>query len=360
MESRIALDGVPIDTNAPVLVTGATGYVASWIVKGLLDAGVTVHAAVRDPRKTSHVRHLLDAAETAPAPLRLFASELTSEGSYSEAMAGCRIVIHTASPFIREVADPQRDLVDPAVNGTRNVLTSVEATTSVERVVLTSSAVAMYGDSRDVLNLPGGVLDERAWNTTSSLTSEPYSYSKTLAEREAWRLVDGQQRWRLVTINPALVIGPSMNASPSSESFRIVRQMADGSMRWGAPRISVAVVDVREVAYAHIAAAFLPDADGRHLVAAESTDMVELGRRLLPRFGARVPLPKRPIPKRLAVAVAPAVGLERGYLKRNVDIPIGIDTAKSREQLGLRYRPAQQSLEDMFAQVVAAMGVAGG
>lgn len=171
----------------------------------------------------------------------------------------------------------------------------------------------MTGDAKDVVRLPGRTVTEETWNTTSSLTREPYSFSKTLAEKEAWRIEQGQDRWSLVTINPGLVIGPALNADPTSESFSIARQMVSGQARFGAPRIAVAVVDVREVAYAHLAAAFLPKAQGRHLVMAETTDIVDLARRLLPAYGARYPLPRRAVPKPIANAFAPASGLERGF-----------------------------------------------
>ncbi|MGW4303275.1 NAD-dependent epimerase/dehydratase family protein [Streptomyces sp. NPDC004646] len=354
MDSHVDLGDLPVDTSAPVLVTGATGYVAGWIVKALLDAGVTVHAAVRDPGDTQKVRHLLHAADGAPGTLRLFASDLLKDGSYADAMRGCRIVIHTASPFVRSVRDPQRDLVDPAVQGTRNVLRTANGVGGVERVVLTSSVAAMFGDAEDTLALPDRTVTEESWNTTSSLTREPYSYSKTLAEREAWRIAEERDDWRLVTVNPGLVIGPALNSAPTSESFTIARQMASGRMRRGAPRIALTVVDVRDVAYGHLAAAFLPDARGRHLLAAESTDVVDLARRLLPRYGADHPLPRRPLPKALAVALGPAAGLERAYLRRNIGYDLRVDTTKSRRDLGVRYRPAQRSMEEMFAQVVRA------
>ncbi|MFE1437464.1 NAD-dependent epimerase/dehydratase family protein [Streptomyces sp. NPDC058739] len=240
----------------------------------------------------------------------------------------------------------------PPAHGTRNVLTTASEVDSVERVVLTSSIAAMIGDAEDVLRLPGGIVNEGNWNSTSSLDREPYSYSKTLAEKEAWRIACAQDRWRLVTVNPGLVIGPALNADPTSESFTIARQMADGRARFGAPRVAVAVVDVRDVAYAHLAAAFLPDAQGRHLVMAETTDFVDLARRLLPAYGSRYPLPHRGVPKALAVALAPAIGLERGYLRRNVGFDLRGDTTKSRRALGVRYRPARQSMQDMFTQLI--------
>lgn len=351
--SEIDLSGIPVDTSAPVLVTGATGYVAGWIVAGLLQAGVTVHAAVREPQNTGKVQHLLDIAASAPGELRLFRADLLEQGSYTEAMQGCRIVLHTASPFLRSIDDPQRDLVDPAVQGTRNVLESANSVESVQRVVLTSSIAAMYTDAIEAERRPGGRLTEDAWNTTASLTHEPYNLSKTLAERAAWSIAEAQHRWRLVVINPSLVIGPSLNADPTSESFGILRQFARGDMRLGAPRLGISVVDVRDVARAEIAAAFLPDAEGRHIVSGHDTDMLRLGLTLLPEFGDRYPLPRWAMPKRLFWLVAPAVGVTRPYVERNVDHVLRCDNTRSRERLGMSYRPMHDSLVQMFAQLDA-------
>ena len=183
-----------MDTSAPVAVTGATGYLGSWVAKGLLEAGATVHAAVRTPHATAKVAHLHRAADQAPGTLRLFNADLLRPGSYNEAMAGCRVVIHTASPFVRQVQDPRRNLVTPALEGTRNVLAGVKETPSVTRVVLTSSTAAMYGDAVDIKGYPGRILTKTCWNTTSSAGHQPYPYSKTLAEKEAWRLAAGQDR----------------------------------------------------------------------------------------------------------------------------------------------------------------------
>src|SRR5690242_21203358 len=134
----------------------------------------------------------------------------------------------TAVPITRVVEHTQRDLVDPAVKGTTKVLTSVNHVGSVSRVVLTSSVAAIYSDAIDCEKAPGGKLTENVWNTTASLTYEPYNYSKTLAEKEAWRIAESQDRWRLVVINPSVVIGPALGPDPTSESFTIAKQLADG------------------------------------------------------------------------------------------------------------------------------------
>lgn len=352
LDSTIDLSGIPIDTGSPVLVSGATGYLGSWVTKGLLDAGITVHAAVRDPRSTARVAHLHRIAEAAPGTLRLFASDLLRPGSYDEAIEGCTVVIHTASPFIRAVEDPQRDLVTPALQGTRNVLTGAGRTPSVTRVVLTSSVAAMYGDAADIEGYPGRILTDTCWNTTSSLSHEPYAYSKTLAEKEAWRLAANQEQWDLVTINPTMILGPSLSDTPTSESFSIIRMMIDGTARLGAPRVGVSVVDVREVAQAHIAAAFLPKAHGRYIVSAEDTDIVALTGTLLPRFGRSLPLPRRALPLPVVLAMAPRLGQTRAFVRRNVGYTVRSDASRSRRELGTRYRPVQASMEEMVVQML--------
>lgn len=354
MNTAASAATLTIPTQAPVLVTGATGYVAGWLVQRLVQAGVTVHAAVRDPQDGRKVAHLQALSDAGPGRVRFFAADLMQPGSYAQAMEGCEVVFHTASPFTTHVKDPQRELIDPALLGTRNVLEQASHTPSVRRVVLTSSCAAIYTDAADCAAAPGGVLTEAVWNTTASLEHQPYSYSKTLAEREAWRLAEGQSQWRLVVVNPSLVIGPGTNPRPTSESFNIVRQLGDGTLKAGAPRAGFGVVDVRDLAQAHLAAAFIPGAEGRHIVSGHNTDLLALGQSLLPRFGERYALPRRALPKWLVWLVAPLSGLTRKFVARNVDHPWRADNSKGRQALGLHYRPLQESMDDMFSQMIEA------
>lgn len=349
----IDLRGIPVDASAPVMVTGASGYLGSWVVAGLLKAGVSVHAAVRDPQDAARTAHLRTAEERSPGRLRLFAADLLREGSYDEAMEGCAVVIHTASPFIRSVADPHRDLITPALEGTRHVLAGVNGTPSVRRVVLTSSIAAMCGDAADLEDYPGRIVGEESWNTSSSPEHEPYSYSKTVAERLAWQMAGTQERWQLVTIHPSFILGPALNAAPTSDSFGIVGRILAGELRAGAPDIGISAVDVREVAQAHIAAAFLPRAHGRYIVSAQDTDLLGLAHCLRPRFGRGLRLPRRYAPRGLVLALAPRLGLTRRYVRRNVGCALRVDASRSRRELGIRYRPVQESMEAMAAQILA-------
>lgn len=344
------------DTSAPVLVTGATGYVAGWIVQRLLANGFTVHAAVRDPSNRDKLRYLDELEASAPGTLRYFASDLLEEGSYADAMRGCRIVFHTASPFTLRVEDPQKDLIEPAELGTRNVLEQANATPTVERVVVTSSCAAIYGDNADLADTDGPKLTEDDWNTTSSPTHQPYSYSKVLAEREAWKIAEAQDRWDLVVVNPSLVLGPAINPHATSESFTIVKGFGDGSMKSGVPDLAMGMVDVRDVADAHLAAAFTPSASGRYIVSGHDSTFPELVAILRERYGDAYPLPKRTMPKWLVWLVGPLVddSVTRKFVSRNVGLPFHADHGKSVRELGMTYRPLAESITEMFQQMVDA------
>ncbi len=341
-----------ISKAKPVMVTGATGYVAGWLVKQLLDEGITVHAAVRAPDNKEKIQHLKDMAANSPGQIKFFKADLLTEKAYDTAMADCEVVFHTASPFTLNVKDKQRDLVDPALKGTRNVLESANRTASVKRVVLTSSCASIYGDNQDLQGTKNGVFTEEDWNTSSSVTHQAYSYSKVMAEKEAWMIANAQDRWDLVVVNPSLVVGPGTNPKATSASFDIVRQMGDGTMRLGAPGFNIGAVDVRDVAEAHVQAAYRPEAKGRYIVSAENTSFLELAEHLMPTYGKKYPIPKRQLPKFLVWLLAPASGLTRREVSRNINLPWKADNRKGKQELGLNYRPLNTAMEEMFQQLI--------
>jgi len=347
------MENIEIDKSKPVMVTGATGYVAGWIVKRLLEEGVRVHAAVRDPGDKKKIRHLEELAASLPGTIRFFKADLLDQGSFAAAMADCGIVFHTASPFTLNIRDPQKELVDPALLGTRNVLETAKRTSSVKRVVLTSSCAAIYGDNADIEATPNGVFTEEIWNTSSSVDHAPYSYSKAVAEREAWKIAQSQSAWDLVVVNPSLVIGPGVTPHGTSESFNIVRQMGDGTMKAGVPDLGLGAVDVRDLAEAHLRAAYLPKAAGRHIISAHNTSLLGIAKALLPKFGA-YPVPRRNLPKWLVWLVAPIVdkATTRKFVARNVGYAWSADSSKSTRELGMVYRPLENSISEMFQQMI--------
>jgi nucleoside-diphosphate-sugar epimerase len=140
-----------------VCVTGASGFIASWLVKLLLERDYTVRGTIRSPEKSKHLLQLPGASDH----LKLVSADLLEQGSFDQAVEGCDGVFHTASPaFEKNLTDPQAQLIDPAVNGTLTVLAScVKART--KKVVLTSSMAAVaYTPKRKSTS----VVDESWWS----------------------------------------------------------------------------------------------------------------------------------------------------------------------------------------------------
>ncbi len=343
-----------IDKKKPVMVTGATGYVAGWIVKKLLDEGITVHAAVRNPDNKEKLKYLDEIANNASGQIKYFKADLLGMGSYDKAMERCELIFHTASPFKTQVKNAQTDLIDPALKGTRNVLESANHTDSVKRVVLTSSVAAIIGDAKDFLDLPNNTATEEHWNTTSTVNHQAYSYSKTLAEKEAWKMADAQDKWDLVVINPSFVLGPGISPVNTSASFDIIKQIGDGTMKSGLPAFNFGMVDVRDIADAHISAAFKPEAKGRHIVSASEHYLLELAQILKAKFGDAYPFPKKELPKFMVWLMAPFVGLKRKMVSNNYGYEWKLDNSKSKKELGIKYIPIETSVVEFFQQLVDA------
>jgi len=342
-----------IDNSKPVMVTGATGYVAGRLVEKLLSEGITVHAAVRSPDNKDKTQYLDGLAEKLPGSIKYFKTDLMQDGSYDEAMAGCEVVYHTASPFAMQVKDAQKDMVDPALKGTRNVLESVNNTESVKRVVVTSSCVAIYGDAKDTLAYPNQEMNEEIWNTTSTLEHQPYSLSKTLAEKEAWKMAGEQSRWRLVTINPSFVLGPGINPHATSESYNIMKQIGKGDFKMGAPEFNIGCVDVRDLAVAHYNAGTFSDAEGRHIASGTNSSFGELAAIIKKKY-PNYPIGTRKLPKFMIWLMAPSVGMTRKMVSLNVGYPWKANNTKSCEKLNMNYRPLNETVEEFFGSLVDA------
>jgi nucleoside-diphosphate-sugar epimerase len=274
-----------------VLVTGGSGYVASFCIGQLLNAGWTVRTTVRNLSREAEVR----AAQARLTPhgdrLTLFAADLNGDAGWSAAAAGCQGVLHVASPL--PLANPKSDddLVRPARDGALRVLAAARDA-GVKRVVMTSSTAAVcYGH--------GGrhePFTETDWSDpTDRRDSSAYERSKMIAERAAWAWLKAEGGGlELVTICPGAVLGPVLGTDFSA-SIDIVRKLLDGSLP-GLPRFGWPLVDVRDIADLHVRALTSPVAAGKRYIGAGPfywmSDIAEVLRRDLPGTGARVPKAK--------------------------------------------------------------------
>ena len=283
----------------------------------------------------------------------MFSADLLQEGSFDAAMEGCELVYHTASPWLMgKLKDPENDLIKPARQGTENVLESANRLSSVKRVVLTSSTVAIFGDSADIALTGDNVFTEKHWNTTSSSEHEPYSYSKTVAEKTAWSMMEKQMQWDLVVINPGWILGPSLTRRTDSTSIKTMIEFGNGTFKSGVPDLRIGMVDVRDVALAHIRAGLTPEAEGRHIIVSQSASLMDIADILKKQYGKTYPLPHRVAPKWFFWLVAPLYGRTRKYVARNIGFPMALDNTKSRRALKLDYQPFKQTILDHFQQLL--------
>jgi nucleoside-diphosphate-sugar epimerase len=310
-----------------VLVTGVSGYLAGHIATDLLAHGYQVRGTVR--------RVLPELAAQLPG-VELVTADLTADGGWAEATAGCRYVIHTASPFPADEPAHEDELVRPAVDGTLRVLRAAAAS-KVERVVVTSSIAAVrVGHTRECT--------EADWSQVP--LCDAYQKSKTLAERAAWDFVRDTPGSELVAINPGMILGPVQRAATGT-SVDAVRMML-ARQAPGVPPIGFAMVDVRDLATAHRLAMELPQAAGnRYICAGEEVSLPHIAQLLATRY--RVPTRTVPAPLlRLAARFDGTAQRATRYLGRHEQV----SAAKARHDLGWTMRPLEQTVLDTAESLV--------
>jgi dihydroflavonol-4-reductase len=253
-----------------VLVTGGSGFLGAHCVLALLEAGYDVRTTIRSPQRAADVRSQLAAGGLADAGDRLeFAvADLLDDAGWAEAVAGCRYVLHVASPFpMTEPKDPD-ELVRPAREGALRVLRAAREA-GVERVVLTSSFAAIgYGHAPTKRPFT-----EDDWTELDSgRPISAYVRSKTLAEQAAWAFIREEQgaakeggALQLATVNPVGILGPVLGPDYSS-SVELVKLVREGRLP-RLPDVYFGVVDVRDVAALHLLAMTRPEAAGERFLA---------------------------------------------------------------------------------------------
>jgi nucleoside-diphosphate-sugar epimerase len=277
------------------LVTGGSGFIATYCILQLLEAGHDVRASVRSLTRETDVRAMLKAGGAVEPGERLtFATaDLENDAGWAEAVAACDYVLHTASPFPTTRVAHEDDLIVPAREGALRVLRAARDA-GVGRVVLTSSFAAIgYGHKPRATPF-----DEADWTDADAPGLSAYVKSKALAERAAWDFIAREGGGlELSVVNPVAVLGPVLGPDYSA-SIQLVKRMLDGGMP-GFPQLYYGVVDVRDVADLHVRAMTDPLAQGERFlaVAGDFMAMREIATVLKRRMGgiaAKVPTRQLP------------------------------------------------------------------
>eukprot|EP01104_Vermistella_antarctica_P010580 TRINITY_DN2832_c0_g3_i1.p1 TRINITY_DN2832_c0_g3~~TRINITY_DN2832_c0_g3_i1.p1 ORF type:complete len:325 (-),score=88.81 TRINITY_DN2832_c0_g3_i1:721-1695(-) len=277
-------------SSGKVVVTGANGFIASHIVRILLEKSYQVVGTVRDPTNETKVGHLRS-LPNADANLSLKKADLLDDASVYQSLFEDAVgVFHTASPI--GLTDGDEDsYVGPARQGVLTVMEACHNTPTLRRLVLTSSTASVCGGQPE-----DKVLSDTDWSDTDDQRTRKawYSLSKTLAEKAAWSFVEEKKpSFSLVTVCPTLVIGPMLQTSANYTNLAVLAFLK--GERSEVPNGSISMVHVNDVAEAHVAAFEKEDASGRYLAVSRSLlwdDIMALLAKCAPEQADK--LPSRP------------------------------------------------------------------
>lgn len=325
-----------------VLVTGGSGFIAGHIILQLLEQGYLVRTTVRSLRRAPEVRAVLvDAGMVGGDALTFVEADLTSDAVWDAAVSGCDFVLHVASPVQPGKVKDENAVIVPAREGTLRVLRAARDA-GVQRVVLTSAFHAVgFGHPHT-----DHVFTEDDWSVLDGPGVDAYGKSKILAERAAWDFVNREgMTLELVTILPVAVLGPVLGRDVSGANH-IVQRSLNGQLP-GYPNLYIPIVDVRDVANAHVAAMTAPGAAGERFLVSSgepAVAMLQIGAILRAHLGpAASKVPTRTIPN-LVVRVAALFSAEFRPVAADLGFVKQVSNEKARRVLGLQPRTSEEAV----------------
>ncbi len=288
-------------TKQTILVTGASGFLASHILLQLLNADYTVRGSVRGAAKGDHIRKVLEGHGADTTRLEFVELDLMQDDGWDAAMDGVDYLLHTASPFVTSAPKDPDEIIKPAIDGTRRALNAA-LRSNIKRIVLTSSMVAAcHGHPKERFTPYG----ESDWTVPDGADVTPYILSKTLAEQEAWKIMEAAgRRDDLTVINPGFILGPLLE-NDIGTSGAIIQRMMQGDFP-GTPDIYFSIVDVRDAAELHILAMHDTAVFGHRVFSAgPSISMQDMAKSLAASFPAYAKkIPTRRLPNLLVRLIA--------------------------------------------------------
>src|SRR6202451_810873 len=308
--------------STKVLVTGGSGYLGTRLIAALLGDGRQVRATVRSLDGEAGVRAAVRRGGVDDAGLQLVEADLTSDDGWPAALDGVEEVHHVASPIPSAQPKDPDELIVPAREGTVRVLQAARDA-GARRVVLTSSFAAVGYSPKAVRDYT-----EEDWTDPDTPGLPAYPRSKAIAERAAWDFIESEGGdTQLVVVNPTFIAGPSLVLALRS-TLTYFKAIIEGTMP-ALPRQRFGVVDVRDVADAHVRAMATPAAAGkRYLLLADGPTITWLG-----------------LANILRDHLGPGGGQVTTVEAPGEDpLPLTIRNDRAKQELGWRPRPAETTI----------------
>ncbi len=330
-----------------VLVTGAAGFIGSHVVRELLERGRSVRGTVRNPDNAEFLKDLPGAER-----LEIVQMDLLQSDSVVEAVKGCGDVVHCAAALYVGVDDAQTQEVDPSIQGTQNLLDAIDTVGGVKRIVHTSSVAAV----RRTHFKSGRVFNFDDWCDDASVNSNAYGFAKAGAEMLARGWVASKsekEKPRYVSINPCVVFGPVMSERHLEGSMTILDHLLKRKYPF-LVKMHVNIVDVRDVAKAHVKALTDGPDGGRYIVYNDSLWMPEIAKiwrtKMSERKWAKIVLPK----SLTYVLSVFHPQLSFAWVKKNIGTTCSYDVSPAVDDLGMEWLPVEDSVVDGVKSAIEA------
>ena len=331
--------------DGTVVVTGASGYIGSHVVANLLSRGRKVRATVRDPGDPLRVDHLKALPISEGGSLEIVEMDLFDADSVNAAIAGCTDLIHTAAAVRISAKDPQRQIVDPSVIGTRNVISAIDEAGTVERFVHTSSTAAI----RPMEWEDGQKLTTDTWADDATLEGNPYGLAKVMSERAVreWHSsLDEGAGPRMVTIHPSVVFGPSMSKVHHRGSLSFLDALVKRKIPILIP-IQINIVDVRDVAEAHVRALTMGKDGGRYLTVSGDMQFSGISKAIREEY-PEIKTPRLTVPYLIALYGGSLFDkrITRSWARQHLRRKVYWDATPAEEELGMTWKTPRESVVD--------------
>lgn len=332
-----------------VFITGATGFIAQYIIDELLKQEYKVIGSVRSIAKGDNLVKLFQNDKFSYVVIKDLIESKQDFDKVLKENPDIEIVLHTASPVTKTEGNVEETYLKPAINGTENVLNSIlEFGTNVKRFVYTSSNSAVHSKNRES---PKFIETEESWNdvTWDQAIADPstygYSASKTFAEKAVWEFVKSKTpTFETSVVNPVFVFGPQLFKESIENQLNFSNDFIYSFFRDGEnyKKFQGSFIDVRDVAKAHLLAFQNENTINKRLILKESTFTEQT---LLDLIHKEFPILNDKIPKG-------EPGSDEEILKKRVIL----DNSKTKEILGFKFKSLKQTIHDTVEQIIEVKG----